>query len=295
MHLDTLQHTAVRCNTLQRTLLHTATHCNTVHRTATHCPLVGGIPYGVQKLLSNKIISKNSRKLRVCNGHGSCNVNIEFDTLVKFAREPTRWFVPDWKRPRCQVERTRTKMIFLCSRMWRTLQHRNTATLYNRDRDALQHNRWFIRKTPLPRHGWGDDIFTQPHVGVAVTVYKWQCTATHCNTQQHSQATTHCNTLQHTANTLQHTATLLNTLRLQLSQTTTRCSCHGAAEKLWPQWANADVSRCLSLPPDSGVPAQDYLQSRAALASLWVGQHPESKRAREQLYEPRHYFQTDWH
>jgi len=106
------------------------------------------------------------------------------------------------------------------------------------------------------------------------------------NTLRHS--TTHCNTLQ-------HTVTLLNTLRLQHSQTTTRCSCHGAAEKPWPQWANADVSCCLSLPPDSCVPAQDCLQIRAALASLWVGQHPESKRAREQLYEPRHYFLTDWH
>jgi len=40
------------------------------------------------------------------------------------------------------------------------------------------------------------------------------CTATHCNTLQHTA--THCNTLQHTAthcNALQHTATLCNTLQ----------------------------------------------------------------------------------
>ena len=105
--------------------------------------------------------------------------------------------------------------------------------------------RWYIY-TDLHLYAWLC-IYIYMHVCTWPKAHTQQCTASHCDTVQHTASTvqhtaahgntlhtwqhtaTHCDTLQHSAahgSTRQHTAAHSNTLQLQHTAGATHCNCN---------------------------------------------------------------------
>ena len=196
-HCNTLPYTATHCNTLQLTVVlnikysvvserrnvnrialqHTTTHYNTLQHTTTHC----SVEY--QEL---RRVSEAEYDLQRTATH--CN------TLQHTATQQSTPQVTVVLNIKYCVVSQRQNMI--CNALQRTATHctglQHTATHRN-----------------TPQH-----IVTHLLVSVSLFLRGGACTATHCNTLQHTA--THCNILQHTAtrcNTLQHTRTHSITLQ----------------------------------------------------------------------------------